>query len=360
MISFKALLPAALEAPYWDDYITTATEWERQRRKQPQSVTYVQELTTALEESHKRNPNHDEVHLKLAALYELHFEIAQQRSTNPMPLSQIRSAVLASDFRSAKDRDQWLSRAVGDNLRYLDKALYHARRAVQLCPLQGEAYVYISKLAFLHGTDEQTKAHIEQGLRVRPYSGAMLFEAGSAAVLDGDVKQGLTHLKKAFHQAPLYQTQIIERFAPHAPAQFFLEQFEPGVDGLARLFSYYRQAGRDEDARLIGHPYVGALEEQAKQQSGSAAAQQWKQAYAVHRFLENDKAALRCIRRAAKATPIDVGVRRALAEMLIAAEQFDEAIREIEWCMRRTPKDDSLRKLHVDAHRQRLARRIRP
>ena len=88
----------------------------------------------------------------LAAGYLRRFQRQQRGSQNPMDLSQIRDAAVASEFPSRAALDQWLARAVGPHRALLDKALYHTGRALQLCPLQGQGYLYLADLCFLQGS----------------------------------------------------------------------------------------------------------------------------------------------------------------------------------------------------------------
>ena len=79
----------------------------------------------------------------------------QQHSDDPMSLSQLRDAALAAQFESHDKMHEWLERAVGKNLKYLHAAARHAKRAAQLCPLQGQAYVHLAELRFLDDLDPQ-------------------------------------------------------------------------------------------------------------------------------------------------------------------------------------------------------------
>ena len=63
-------------------------------------------------------------------------------------MSQIREAAQLSEFPSLQQLRDWLQLAIGENSRLLYQAYFHARRAVQLCPLQGEAYLYLAEVCF--------------------------------------------------------------------------------------------------------------------------------------------------------------------------------------------------------------------
>jgi tetratricopeptide (TPR) repeat protein len=355
MIQYR--LPAALASPHWDKYIRSVQKWEKQTAEGQNLDEHIHEMRTALEGSLRYNSHDGESHVKLAGVYLMQFDLEQHRSVNPMPLAQIRDAVWVSNFPSRESRDQWLSTALGPRRQLLDLARAHALQAIQLCPLQGEAYVYLAGLEFLSGFGPSIETeYVEQALRVRPYDGAVLVAAGGEAALAGDTAKALQLWKKAFHLDQRYQAQIIDILAPQVPAEFFLEQFAPDIEGLDRLYSYYRQRNLDKDARRIAEKYVESLERQGETETGEAAARLWHRAHTVHCFLGNGTHALRCLRQAVIGMPTNVDIRRTLAEQLLAEQQFDEAIREIRWCMRRSPRDASLWALLSEAHSRRLAR----
>ena len=84
-------------------------------------------------------------HLRLAANYLQQFHLLQMSSQNPMDLAQIRDAAIASRFESRAALDEWLDRAFGPRRKHLGAALWHAHRAAALCPVQGEAYLYLAE-----------------------------------------------------------------------------------------------------------------------------------------------------------------------------------------------------------------------
>jgi hypothetical protein len=70
----------------------------------------------------------------------------------------------------------------------LYRAQRHARRALELCPLQGDVYVRMAELSFLDGSSPTVmEAHLAQGLLVRPNDRNVLIRAGRQELLVGQI-----------------------------------------------------------------------------------------------------------------------------------------------------------------------------
>jgi tetratricopeptide (TPR) repeat protein len=289
-------------------------------------------------------------------MYLRQFDAQQQTSENPMPLSQIRDAALASRFPTRQAQDGWLSAVLGDNRRLLDAALLHARRAVRLCPLQGEGYVYLAELAFLNSASAELKpALVDQALLVRPYSGVVLLAAGGEAALAGDNQRALNLWQQAFRLDPDQQTQIIELLAPNMPAETFLDSFHPDRAALGKLFYFYHSHALAEPARLVGLRYVEEVEREAQPADGSPAAALWDQAQEVHGLLGNTGRAVQCARNAVAHSPDDFAMHHRLATALLKNQEYAEAVSQLQWCLSRRPEEASLRAQLEQANRLRLA-----
>ena len=197
--------------------------------------------------------------------------------------------------RRAQAQDLWLSVAIGENRKHLDSGLLYARRALNLCPIQGEGYIYLAELTFLEGPSATAKgAYVDQALRVRPHSGEVLLAAGGEAALMGDMPKALQFWKHAFHQGGEPQSRLIELLAGEAPASFFLANFEPDVEGLQLLRRHYRRSERLDDARLIEAPLARRLEELALAETGKIAADHWREAAQIHHDSRDASRACAC------------------------------------------------------------------
>jgi tetratricopeptide (TPR) repeat protein len=351
-------VPQALAAGHWEAYFKLARA--ARHAGLVESQTLPDEQTAAMKahlvETLRRDPYDARANLRLAAVYLREFDARQGKSENPMPLSQIRDAALASHFPTREVQDGWLSAVLGDNRRLLDAALVHARRAVHLCPLQGEGYVYLAELAFLNSASADLKhALVDQALLVRPYSGLVLLAAGGEAALVGDNERALYLWKQAFRLDPDQQAQIIELLAPSTPADTFIEYFHPDRAALGKLFHFYRRHALAEPAKLAGLRYVAELEREAQHTDGPPAASLWGQAQDVYGFLGDTGQAADCARKAVFHSPDAFAVHQRLAAALLKNREYAEAVTQLQWCLSRRPQEASLRQQLEQANRQRLA-----
>jgi tetratricopeptide (TPR) repeat protein len=311
-------------------------------------------LTALLEQ----DPYHARANLRMATLQLRQFDASQQAGDNPMGLMQIRDAALASQFPSRAAQDRWLGRLMGDNRRHLDWALQYTKRALRLCPLQGEGYIYLAELAFLEqASSDLEHACIDQALRVRPHNGVVLLAAGSEAATDGDAERAMELWKRAFHQDPEQQTRIIDLLAPYMSAEEFLDEFTPDREALQSVFAFYRERGQLQDAHTAGSRLAALLERDAGHEAGWKAAVLWDEAGAIQEFLGDAQGAADCARNAVFYTPDHYRRRLRLADRLLGTGQHAEAVAQLRWCLSRKPDDGEVRRKWEVANRQRLARR---
>lgn len=360
VVVIAACLPAALAAPHWEAYFKLArvARFAGPAEDPAQSANRLNAMTTHLAETLRRDPHHPRANLRMAAMYLRQFDAQQQTSENPMPLNQIRDAALASQFSTRQAQDQLLAIVTGENRRLLDRAFLHAQRALRLCPLQGEGYVYLAELAFLNSASSQLKhAFVDQALRVRPYSGVVLLAAGGEAALANESERALTLWKQAFQSDPEQQARIIELLALKMPADAFLEYFRPDRAAMGMLFYFYRDHALVEPAKFVGSRCVEELERDASTAASPEAAALWDQASSIHAYLGDAKKAAECARQAVFQTPDDFARRRRLAETLLSNQEYDEAVSQLQWCLARSPDDAGLQQQLEQANRQRLASR---
>ena len=90
-------------------------------------------------------------------------------------------------------------------------------------------------------------AYIDQGLRVRPHDGDILFEAGRQKLLAGDVNGALAHWTECYRDAGPHQLRIIYLLAGRIPAAMFLATFQPDWQTLMPIWKRYRQLGQLQD-----------------------------------------------------------------------------------------------------------------
>jgi tetratricopeptide (TPR) repeat protein len=315
----------------------------------------IEQLGTVLD----RDPSHARANLRMALLQLRQFDSNQQRTDTPMALAQIRDAALVSDFPDRRTQDLWVSRVTGDNRQFLDRALACARRAVQLCPLQGEGYVYLAELAFLDGGGAARKqAYIDQALRVRPYSGVVLLAAGAEAALAGQEDRALELYRRAFHQEPEQRRRVIQLVASQVPADVFVAEFHPDGEALDELFTFYRHEDRPDDARTVGRQLVESLRRRATHRTGRSAARTWERSAEIQLALGDVREAAESLRNSLFHAPEHFERHHRLARLLLESGQFDAAIAELQWCLRRKPNHPQLCRQLESARRQRLSARV--
>jgi O-antigen ligase/tetratricopeptide (TPR) repeat protein len=367
-------LPPALASPAWDGYLHQSLATARRQRLKlraarngavdPVSLSdsESEQLTSAmiaeLRQVVARYPGHARGHVRLAAAYLEQFDQLQRESPNAMDLSQIRDAAIASHFGSRAALDRWLERAFGPSVELLDKARWHARRSVQLCPLEGAAYLFLAELGFLQGADHQfTAACIEQALRVRPHDERVLFAAGKEAALQGDLAAAIRYWKECFHTGGAYQLQLVQLLAGQVPVAFFLENFEPRLEDLQLLHQFYRRVQRPEEMATFSAYYIDVARAEASKRPATEAAQIWLSASRICREFQQLDRSLACAEEAERVAPDDYQVHFTQATLRLAAGELAEAERQLRWCLSRKPTDKKLRTLLETAVRRRLASR---
>ncbi len=150
------LFAPAAAAPAWNRYRLAMNALDAESEsagadegRDRRAADAEQALIANLEQVLAWQPTCARAHLELAEAYLRRFALLQASGENPMSLTNIRDAVLQSRFPSRSAMLEWLGRAVGQHADYLEQALQHTRRAVELCPLLGRGYVYLAELCFL-------------------------------------------------------------------------------------------------------------------------------------------------------------------------------------------------------------------
>lgn len=343
---------AAIAAPHWDAYLRFALTPEAKAGHVKPDLRVIEHLRQVT----AWTPGDARAHLALAEACLQHFELVQALSANAMPLGQIRDAALASKFESREALDAWLARAIGENRQFLDLALWHTRRALASCPLQGQAYVYLAELCFLNGSNDMLKpALIDQALRVRPYSGSVLMSAGSEAALAEDLPRALEYWRRAFRTGPIAQRQFIEMWAQmQLPVEIILSEFDPDLPAVRLMQACYAARAQDEQVRTLLTFRARKCEQAAQAMLGAQAAPLWLELHNVYRELKRPQPAIEALRQAATLTPNDFATRHLLAVSLFEQRQFAESEQHLRWCLERRVEDQQLRELLANAVKGRI------
>jgi tetratricopeptide (TPR) repeat protein len=338
---------------YWNAYLIAAEDHQQERRTVADSPT-IEQLTlwrAWLGRAVLFDPHHARARLQLASIELQLFELLQTKSDNPMSLIQIRDAALASAFSSVDEQDAWVNRVVERRRQLLDSASRHAWRALADCPLNGMGYIYLAELAFLHQPGRRIhEPLIQQALAARPHQASVQFAAGREAILDGDLARTLEWWRKAYHQDEQFRLAITLQLAGVLPASAFIEQFQPDVIELNRLYGHYQALSLDSQAREAGACFVARAVAVIET---SADAHLFQLGYEVAASL-SDTRALSLARRAVELDPLHDTMRRRLGLELMARGEWDEALLHLQHCLDRNPVDvELIRKVDLARQQQR-------
>lgn len=292
-------------------------------------------------------PDHALAHARLA---EAHLRLFQQaQGPNGLDARHVRDAALASQFTSHAAFDAWLTKAFGASRPHLDRALEHARRAVQLCPTQGTMYLRLAALTFLEGPGSPSKdLCLQQALQVRPFDGSVLFEIGQEASLAGDSEQAYAFWQRSFQCGPRHQDRLIRLLAEQLSAGAFLEIFPMDLPAFARLEARYRQLRRADDLKVILTAHAQAAGRYAAKSTDTVAVKAWLEAADAYRELGDVDACVASLEQALKWDPSNYDVRYTLGTCLFQAKRYAKAEEHLTWCRQRKRHDETLRAM-VDA-----------
>jgi len=361
--AFSVVLKPAWASTQWDRYLISASELKKQTARslslihkpadnEEQQLVIIQDCIIQLQQVLAKNPDSPRANLRLARKYLQLFDFRQRNSNNAMSVDQIRDAAMSSQFASAESLKEWLSTAFGENSTLLYKAYYHTRRALKLCPLQGEGYLFLANLCFLEGRPaESIDAYLSQGLQVRPHDGGVLFEVGKQKLLQGRGEEAIAHWQKIFNDSGVHQLQIVQLLAGRIPAALFIETFQPDWKTIRSIWHRYRQTGSEEDWLHVLKCGVAAAEKETESSRPDVAANNWCRLAVMQKELEQYSQALVSLHRAHKISPSHYWARRELGKTLLQTEQYNQAATHLRWCYGRRPNDTALKNELLKAHK---------
>jgi O-antigen ligase/tetratricopeptide (TPR) repeat protein len=289
------------------------------------------------------DPQFARAHLKLARRCVAQFEIEQSRSENAIGLSQLCDTVRHSKFESPAALKAWLGRAVGKNLPWLERAAAEARRAVELCPLQGEGYVYLAQQSWLEGGSAVAARELfDQALRVRPHNADVLFEIGRQELAANNRTAAIEHWQMCFSDPGPHQLKIIQLRGGDLPAAQFTSIFQPDWPLLRIVWLRYRDAGTMEDLESLLTYAVQKTESATAGIGAPSPAFVWFWQSLMFSDLDRKEQAQFCLQRAYELDPRQYAIRRALGQVLFASGRFAEAEPHFRWCFARRPADKNL------------------
>ena len=284
-------------------------------------------------------PQFGRAHLKLATNLLRMFERRQSDSANQMTIAQIRDAAIASQFSNANQLQEWLTRAFGQQSNLLYRALHHTKLAIELCPLQGDAYTLMGQLCFLegHGIDA-VEACFQQAETVTPMDSDVLFATGVHQLSAGRTEEAFESWTPLFQTPIEHQHEVANLLAGRIPAAVFLQGLRPTISSLPYLWRTYRQRGNEQDWLAIETHVRQLISQQSKDQDSRVASRHWTLLARVERELSNNMSALASYQQAHQLNPNDFALRYEMAIVLSDLQEYEKAESHLRWCQTRCPE----------------------
>lgn len=352
-------LPRVLAEPHWWQYrrIALANQIGKGRPDTTMSPEEISDTTlktkmrnelVLMRKAVRRNPKDARFHIRLAIHYTWLFHSLQLNAENSYALNQIRDAALTGGFQSHEEMREWLMVAFGDNIRYVDAAMLHARRAIELNPLEARGYLYLSELGFLVGADEEfEETCMAQTLELRPFDGQVLFTAGRDALLDGNIELCFDYWKRAYHREAFIQMQITRHMASftESPVDTIVQVFEPDIPAFERTIEVLDAMQRPNDSAKALQLLGDALIKRAEEADNRDRVEDWlKAAWAFARISETQQVG-NCLKNAYRSAPSNFFVNLELGAWFLQQNDIEKAMKCLNFCQRMRPDHPKLRKL---------------
>ncbi|RMG04190.1 MAG: hypothetical protein D6741_01345, partial [Planctomycetota bacterium] len=336
------------------------SESPQERRRA--AIAYQKRLIRELEEVVRLDPGHSAAHAALARAYLRVFMLAQVDAPNPMPVGQICDAVMQSQFGSQEELDDWLKRAIGENVRYLEPAFDEALAAVRVCPLQGIAYMTLADTCFVRrATPEIKRALVDQAIAVKPYDADVLMQAAEEAALAGELDRCLELWRRAYRADRQARFLLVDRFVktanmagPAAQAQVFLSEFQPDLEITRYMYRRFRERFKPEQYRPLLEYFFQKLTAAVDDAPRSEAADLLIDAHYVLLELNRPREALQYAYRALELDPGSYRVRRYLAQCLVKNGKYEEAEQQLRWLVQRQPGHQGLQRELLKIREERM------
>ena len=286
---------AALVAPHWMAYLRQYHADQDARASMPESVV-IEHLDRIL----YWNPDDSHAHLQRALACLAQFERLRQKSLQDLTVEQeiapSRSAAPASDSQA----NSTMTAAVSE---HLTTAFFHARRAVEICPLEGVAYAYLADISALTGGADRAQ-YVQQALLVRPFDTRVLLTAGNQQSSVGDLTSAFRHWQTVFQTDNAERARLLELLAAkRIPPQLVIEQFHPDLDTVRLLDAKYRPLLSPDEMEPLLRYHLAGGRAAALALGEEAASPLWAELTGVYQRLGNSEQAIRCLRRAAARAP---------------------------------------------------------
>jgi tetratricopeptide (TPR) repeat protein len=365
-----AMFGPGMAAIHWDRYLRTAavdsklaqqelTDYVAAGQVDPSSMrrSMSEQMIGHIQRAIDWDPKFARAHRRIADRYMAEFELRMADAANRLDITQIREAAMASTFRSTSELHHWLARAFGADVELLEKALDHARRAVELCPLQGDSYLHLADLCFLtRAPRDAIAAYVDQALRVRPYDKNVLTRAGLQQLLAGHLDSAVEYWSRCLNTPGRHQKEIVFRLIScRMPATVLIERMRPDWQTLRVIWPQYRQFAPPEELSELLAYAIQAAQCETKRPECNAPEHIWYWQARLYADVGQANDAIECLQRAYKCNSHSYPIRYSLGKALLAAGRLNEAEPHVRWCLARRPEDKSLHDAIAAIARERFA-----
>ncbi len=236
-----------------------------------------------------------------------------------------------------------------------------ARRALALCPVQGEAYMILLHTSFLRDVrDSGRDALIRQTILAGGNDPYVRYFVGDCLLTEGRAAEALEQWQFVFHSCPEYRLEVCKNISRQLPADFVLTTFTPSIDELNEVLDAFRERGRESDIEKLLYaiaemiqPVLSAPDSAAETASTSSiqsldsshsvklllAAHQAADAFNLHEQSEQ------MLRFAMDCDETAYWPHHAMGLFLMNQERYTEAGEMFEWCFEQQPGDTKVEEL---------------
>ena len=307
----------------------------------------------------RANPHFPRAQVRMAALCLKLFDLTQQQAENPMALAEIRDTVRGVGFGSTDELHGWLNRAFGRPVRLPILADKLARRALQQCPVQGNAYMSLIETGFLTDpSDSHLQDHLGQLLTLRGYDPRARFVAGQIALLESNQAEAMKHWSVVFHANRQFRESITVILAQAVPAPVLLTEFQPTTTELPEVLAAYARTGRQREIEQILFEIGRVTNLEADTASSDDRIAVLMAGYETAWSMQLRETAEDMLRRAIACDESAYWPRHALGLLLFELERFHEAGDLFTWCYEQRPGDTQLERLVRESRRQALSQDV--
>lgn len=208
----------------------------------------------------------------------------------------------------------------------------------RLCPTFGPPYALEGQLRLFILNDERGAELIRTGLRLAPYDPPTCLVAGELAARQGHLDEAEPLLARAVELDPGNYREVISLYLSEAKRPDLAHKL--ASDDYARLAELSRVAAEmPEYAALADELHAEAVDKLRRRATdGDVRADELAMLAYIEGQLGDRKAAIGLFRRALAQEYDQIEWRLTLAQMLAAEEQFDDAIHEVQICLRLRPE----------------------